>query len=164
LNLDPTYIKARKTKAKAFSEEGDWEAAIREYQALKDANPGEPGLDREIRTAQLEMKKSQRKDYYKILGVERNASEADIKKAYRRLAIVHHPDKNPDDESAAERFKDIGEAYNVLSDRQLRARYDSGADLEDDSNFQRASHVDISQLFSMFGGSAGRRSGGFPFG
>jgi DnaJ family protein C protein 7 len=118
LDLDPTYIKARKTKAKAFSEEGDWESALREYQALKDANPGEPGLDREIRTAQLEMKKSQRKDYYKILGVERNASEADIKKAYRRLAIVHHPDKNPDDESAAERFKDIGEAYETLSDSQ----------------------------------------------
>lgn len=118
MDLDPTYIKARKTKAKAFSEEGDWESALREYQALKDANPGEPGIDREIRTAQLEMKKSQRKDYYKILGIDRNASEADIKKAYRKLAIVHHPDKNPDDESAAERFKDIGEAYETLSDSQ----------------------------------------------
>ena len=55
MDLDPTYIKARKTKAKAFSEEGDWESALREYQALKDASPGEPGIDREIRTAQLEM-------------------------------------------------------------------------------------------------------------
>jgi DnaJ family protein C protein 7 len=66
----------------------------------------------------LELKKSQRKDYYKILGVPRDASEGDIKKAYRRLAIVHHPDKNPDDESAAERFKDVGEAYETLSDPQ----------------------------------------------
>jgi DnaJ family protein C protein 7 len=50
--------------------------------------------------------------------VPRDASEADIKRAYRRLAIVHHPDKNPDDETAAERFKDVGEAYETLSDAQ----------------------------------------------
>jgi DnaJ homolog subfamily C member 7 len=118
LDLDPSYIKARKTKAKALSEEGDWEAALREYKAVQETNPAEPGIEREIRTAQLEMKKSQRKDYYKILDVQRDASEADIKKAYRRLAIVHHPDKNPEDESAAERFKDIGEAYETLCDPQ----------------------------------------------
>lgn len=118
LDLDPSYTKARKTKAKALSEEGDWEAALREYEAVKEASPGDATIEREIRTAKLEMKKSQRKDYYKILGVERDASETDIKKAYRRLAIVHHPDKNPDDESAAERFKDIGEAYETLSDSQ----------------------------------------------
>ena len=64
------------------------------------------------------MKKSKRKDYYKILGVEKDASEAEIKKAYRRLAIIHHPDKNPDDEQAAERFKDVGEAYETLSDAE----------------------------------------------
>jgi DnaJ homolog subfamily C member 7 len=71
-----------------------------------------------VRTAELELKKSKRKDYYKILGVEKDASDMDIKKAYRRLAIVHHPDKNPEDESAAERFKDVGEAYETLSDAQ----------------------------------------------
>lgn len=71
-----------------------------------------------MRNAELELKKSKRKDYYKILGVEKDANDMDIKKAYRRLAIVHHPDKNPDDESAAERFKDVGEAYETLSDAQ----------------------------------------------
>jgi DnaJ family protein C protein 7 len=91
---------------------------LREYKAIHEANPSEPGIQRDIRTAELEMKKSQRKDYYKILGIERDATEADIKRAYRKLAIVHHPDKNPDDESAAERFKDIGEAYETLSDPQ----------------------------------------------
>jgi DnaJ family protein C protein 7 len=85
---------------------------------VHESNPSEPGIQREIRHAELELKKSQRKDYYKILGVERDATEIDIKKAYRRLAIVHHPDKNPDDESAAERFKDVGEAYETLSDSQ----------------------------------------------
>jgi DnaJ homolog subfamily C member 7 len=118
LDLDPSYIKARKTKAKALSEQGDWEAALREYKAVQEANPAEAGIQRDIRNAELELKKSKRKDYYKILDVPRDASEADIKRAYRRLAIVHHPDKNPDDETAAERFKDVGEAYETLSDAQ----------------------------------------------
>jgi DnaJ homolog subfamily C member 7 len=85
---------------------------------VKDASPGDASIEREIRAAQLEMKKAQRKDYYKILEIQRDASEADIKKAYRRLSLVHHPDKNPNDESAAERFKDISEAYETLSDPQ----------------------------------------------
>ena len=118
MDLDPSYVKARKTKAKALSEAGDWESAVREYKSIQETYPGEPGIQRDVRTAELELKKSKRKDYYKILSVDRDANEGDIKKAYRRLAIVHHPDKNPDDESAAERFKDIGEAYETLSDPQ----------------------------------------------
>ena len=118
LGLDPTYTKARKTKAKALGESGDWEEAIREYKAIADANPNDPGVAKDVRNAELELKKSKRKDYYKILGVEKDASDADIKKAYRKLAIVHHPDKNPGEEAAEERFKDIGEAYETLSDPQ----------------------------------------------
>ena len=64
-----------------------------------------------------------KEDYYKILGVERNASEADIKKAYRRLAMKHHPDRNPD-KSAEGKFKEAKEAYEILSDAQKRAAYD----------------------------------------
>lgn len=118
LELDPSYTKARKTKAKALGEGGNWEEAVREYKAIQESNPGEPGIAKEIRNAELELKKAKRKDYYKILGVEKDASDNDIKKAYRKLAIVHHPDKNPGDEAAAERFKDIGEAYETLSDEQ----------------------------------------------
>ncbi len=85
---------------------------------MQKANPADQGIAKEIRNAELELKKSKRKDYYKILGLDKSAGEADIKKAYRKLAIVHHPDKNPDDEAAVDRFKDIGEAYETLSDPQ----------------------------------------------
>ncbi|MGZ9221389.1 MAG: DnaJ domain-containing protein, partial [Anaerolineales bacterium] len=64
------------------------------------------------------------KDYYKTLGVERKASEAEIRKAYRKLAMQYHPDRNPGDKQAEERFKEINEAYQVLSDPQKRTHYD----------------------------------------
>ncbi len=71
------------------------------------------------------------RDYYKTLGVERNASEADIKSAYRRLARKYHPDVNPNNKAAEARFKEINEAYQVLSDPEKRKKYDAlGADWE----------------------------------
>ena len=64
------------------------------------------------------------KDYYKILGVSRNATQEEIKKAYRKLALKYHPDRNPGDKEAEEKFKEINEAYAVLSDPEKRAQYD----------------------------------------
>jgi len=64
------------------------------------------------------------KDYYKTLGVSKDATEADIKKAYKKLAFKYHPDKNPGDKKAEEHFKEISEAYAVLSDKQKRSQYD----------------------------------------
>lgn len=119
---------------------------MRDLKALAESNPQDAALAKEIRAAELELKKSKRKDFYKILGVEKDATENDIKKAYRKLAIIHHPDKNPDDENAAGRFKEVGEAYETLSDPEKRARYDSGEDLIDPSE--------------MFAGGAGGFSGG----
>ncbi|MEO1829470.1 MAG: molecular chaperone DnaJ [Pseudomonas sp.] len=65
-----------------------------------------------------------KRDYYEVLGVEKGASEADLKKAYRRLAMKFHPDRNPDDEKAEEKFKEATEAYEVLTDANKRAAYD----------------------------------------
>ena len=65
-----------------------------------------------------------KRDYYEILGVSRTASDQDIKSAYRRLAVQHHPDKNPGDADAEDRFKEAAEAYSVLSDGEQRRRYD----------------------------------------
>ncbi len=67
---------------------------------------------------------SAKRDYYQVLGIEKSASVSEIKKAYRKLAIKHHPDKNPGDEGAAERFREATEAYEVLKDDQKRAQYD----------------------------------------
>lgn len=65
-----------------------------------------------------------KRDYYEVLGVKRDAAEADIKKAYRRLAMKHHPDRNPDDKKAEEQFKEAKEAYEVLTDPKRKAAYD----------------------------------------
>jgi curved DNA-binding protein len=68
------------------------------------------------------------KDYYKVLGVEKTADEKEIKQAYRKLALKYHPDRNPDDKGAEEKFKEINEAYQVLSDPEKRQRYDQLGD------------------------------------
>lgn len=109
------------------------------------------------------------KDYYKILGVSKTASQEDIKKAYRKLAVKYHPDKNQDDKKAEERFKDIAEAYEVLKDPEKRKRYDelganwkyyqqqgAGAEGFDWSHFggRRGSRVEFEgDLGDIFGGS-----------
>ncbi len=86
------------------------------------------------------------KDYYKILGVNRDASPEDIKKAYRRLALKYHPDKNPNNKEAEEKFKEINEAYAVLSDPEKRRQYDTfGAE----TFSQRFTHDDIFRGFDL---------------
>ncbi|KAI1467269.1 uncharacterized protein F4812DRAFT_451550 [Daldinia caldariorum] len=174
IQLDPSYIKARKTKANALGQAERWEDAVREWKSIQELDPEDRTIHKEIRRAELELKKSQRKDYYKILDVPKDADETTIKKAYRKLAIRHHPDKNPNDDEAAERFKDIGEAYETLSDPQKRARYDSGDDLIDPADMfgggmggGMAGGIDPEILFSMmnggasFGGAQGFGGGGY---
>jgi len=90
------------------------------------------------------------KDYYKILGVERTASQDEIKKAYRKLAMKHHPDRNPNNKSAEEKFKEITEANEVLSDPEKRKKYDAlGANWKQYQHTGRSSE----DFFSQYGGS-----------
>jgi len=121
-------------------------------------------------------------DYYKILGVSKNASQADIKKAYRKLARKYHPDVNPGDKEAERKFKEINEAHEVLSHSENRAKYDEyGKDWQHAEAFEKArqeqasyqrsqathesfSEDDFSDFFSsMFGGRTGRRSSSMQF-
>lgn len=100
------------------------------------------------------------RDYYEILGVDRNSSTDEIKRAYRRLARVHHPDANRDDPDAEERFKEITRAYEVLSDGHKRSRYDMfGEERAGAAGF--SDFGGISDLFaSFFGGATGPRTRG----
>ncbi|MEC8652406.1 MAG: molecular chaperone DnaJ [Planctomycetota bacterium] len=107
---------------------------------------------------------SSKRDYYEILGVDRSANEDAIKKAYRKLAIANHPDKNPGDEAAERRFKEAAEAYAVLSDAEKKQRYDqfghAGVDGAGGGGPGFASAEDIFSAFGdMFGGGGG--GGGF---
>jgi curved DNA-binding protein len=110
------------------------------------------------------------RDYYDVLGLERSASADDIRKAYRKLARKHHPDVNPNDPSAEERFKEISEAHEVLSDPEKRKKYDAlgenwkqGSDFTPPQGWQggesAGGYVDLDDLFGGRGGSAG--GGGF---
>ena len=101
-------------------------------------------------------------DYYDILGVARTADEKEIRQAYRRLARQHHPDVNPGDEAAAERFKSINAAYEVLSDADKRAKYDRyGDQWQRSEQFERPGGPDFTQ-FSR-GGDFRGGPGGFTF-
>jgi molecular chaperone DnaJ len=97
-----------------------------------------------------------KRDYYEILGTEREASDEEIKKAYRKLAVKYHPDKNPGDKTAEERFKELGEAYEVLSDPQKRAAYDQYGHAAFDrraGGFARGGFHDPFEVFrEVFGG------------
>ena len=111
---------------------------------------------------------SEKRDYYEVLGVQRNANADEIKKAYRKAAIKYHPDKNPGDKEAEEKFKEAAEAYDVLSNQDKRARYDqfghagmSGAAGGGFGGGGFGGGFSMEDIFSQFGDIFGGHFGGF---
>ncbi|CAD5121938.1 DgyrCDS10401 [Dimorphilus gyrociliatus] len=165
ISLDESYLKAYLRRAKCYMDEEQYEEAVVDYEKIFQMQKTRENKQA-LQNAKLELKKSKRKDYYKILGISKTSSDDEIRKAYRKRALRHHPDRHSsaDDETKKEeekKFKEIGEAYAVLSDPKKRERYDTGQDL-DEGGFQ--SDFDPNTIFQAFFGGGGSRNGGFPFG
>ncbi|WP_156509116.1 DnaJ domain-containing protein, partial [Oleiphilus sp. HI0132] len=105
-----------------------------------------------------------KRDYYEVLGIERSADAKEVKKAYRRLAMKYHPDRNPDDAQAEEKFKEATEAYEILSDEQKRGAYDqyghAGVDPQAGGGGFSGGNGNFSDIFGdvfgdIFGGGGG---------
>lgn len=119
----------------SYQENGQHDEAVRDFELVlrKDNTPENKAAVKEAKHLQ---KLAKRKDYYKILGVSKFATEVDIKKGYKKAAMLHHPDRHADVEDSVREeeeciFKDVSEAYSVLSDPRKKSRYDNGQDLED---------------------------------
>jgi DnaJ-class molecular chaperone len=104
-----------------------------------------------------------KKDYYEILGLQKSATDEEIKKAYRKLAMKYHPDRKPGDKIAEEKFKEMKEAYEHLSDLNLKAQYDSYGHTSPGFSQSYTTHADIHDIFNAMFGGGGRGPFG-PFG
>lgn len=176
--LYPGNFKTLRTRARIYLHLENFEASVVEFKAaleqakFEDSVTELRSLQTELKKAEAALKRSKTKDYYKILGVSRDCTDAELKKAYRKESLTHHPDKGGDEE----KFKLANEAFSVLSDPQRRQRYDLG---EDDSeygggsgNMGAMSPQDFAELFAQFGGGgpgggfnfhSSSRGGGYPF-
>lgn len=141
-----------------------FDEAIRSYRrALEIASDNDKRMCNEkLNEANVALKQSKEKNYYKILDVSRNAELKEIKKSYKKLALQWHPDKNTDNVEEAEKmFQDISEAYEVLSDKELRGKYDRGEEVFENQGGggggQRSHHMDPNQFYQHFqqGGGGG---------
>jgi molecular chaperone DnaJ len=104
---------------------------------------------------------SQKRDYYEVLGISKSANESEIKKAYRKLALQYHPDKNPDDASAEDKFKEAAEAYEILSNAEKKAQYDRfGHAGMGQGGFGGGGGMNMDDIFSQFGDIFGGAFGG----
>ncbi|CAO2824257.1 unnamed protein product [Amaranthus hypochondriacus] len=170
LNIDEELTEAlvQRGEAKLLTE--DWEGAVADLKAAAQKSSQDMSIREALMRAEKALKLSKRKDWYKILGVSKTASIAEIKRAYKKLALQWHPDKNADNREEAEnKFREVAAAYEVLGDEEKRVRYDRGED-EDGMGMGGAGGGGFGfGGFDPFGGGGGQQytfhfEGGFPGG
>ncbi|XP_040342911.1 dnaJ homolog subfamily C member 3 [Herpailurus yagouaroundi] len=131
LQTEPDNVNALKDRAEAYLIEEMYDEAIQDYETAQEHNENDQQIREGLEKAQRLLKQSQKRDYYKILGVKRNAKKQEIIKAYRKLALQWHPDnfQNEEEKKKAEKkFIDIAAAKEVLSDPEMRKKFDDGED------------------------------------
>lgn len=150
LNIDEELVEALAQRGEAKLLIEDWEGAVNDLKAAAEKSPQDMNIREALIRAEKSLKLSKRKDWYKILGISKSSSVAEIKRAYKKLALQWHPDKNVDKREEAEAmFREIAAAYEVLGDEEKRVRYDRGEDMDD---------------MGMGGGGGGGGGGFNPFG
>jgi len=168
IELDHQYAKAYFRRAEIKMNNEEYEDALRDFQQVRQLNPNYPNLQERYMECEKQFKKASKKDHYKILGVDKKATDQEIKKAYRALALKYHPDKNTGSEEekkeAEKKFKLISEAYSVLSNPEKRKRYDMGGDDMFTGGMDGGGmNIDPNMIFKTFFGGGGG-DGGFSFG
>ncbi|KAK4470387.1 hypothetical protein MN116_005947 [Schistosoma mekongi] len=159
ISLEPNYVKARIRRAKCYSSLGEYEKSVEEWTTVVKLD-GSRENKKSLQAAKTALSVSQQRDYYKILGLKRNASSDDIKQAYKKSALLYHPDRHTNADEATvkdneRKFKEVGEAYSILSDPEKRRQYDNGelvtADGSDQGNV--SAYNLFTQVFPGFGTS-----------
>jgi DnaJ family protein C protein 7 len=176
IEINPKHAKSFAVRANLYKDKDMFEEAIRDYDNFLKSDPKNVEIKNELHRTKIALAQSKKKDYYKILGVSRNATEDELKKAYKTLAKAHHPDRHSNATQIEQKkqeklFKDLGQAYAVLSDPTKRRKYDMGAYDENSSGdgFSSAAGFnagfDPSMFFSAFmnqqQGGGGFNPGGF---
>jgi DnaJ family protein C protein 3 len=180
LQLNPTSLYGLIHKGQLQLESDDFEDSVRTLESAKEHHPQSQKVHELLAKAQTLLKRSKTKDYYKVLGVSRDADEREIKKAYRKLSKTFHPDKagaqNMTPEDAQKKMAAINEAYEVLSDPELKERFDRGDDPNNNEQqqgnpFQGSPFGGQQFMFRQGGnsfkfqqGGGGGFPGGMPFG
>jgi DnaJ family protein C protein 7 len=135
IEMNPNYTKAYLRRGNIHMSLRNFEEARYDFQKVKEIEPSNTEASKLIEEAKREEKNAKKKDYYKILDIPKGSSEAEIKKAYRKMALKWHPDKNSESEEhkkeAEKIFKDVNEAYSVLSDPKKKQMFDNGIYPED---------------------------------
>ena len=159
LTLNPHSLHGLLHQAQTHLDAERYEAAIQSLNNAKEHHPSHSNvIQQKLQAAHLELKKSKQKDYYKVLSLPKDASDRDIRKAYRTLTKTHHPDKamarGVTKEEAEKKMASINEAYEVLSDPELKQRYDQGDD-PNDPMARSGGHPFEGQGFPFGGGGGG---------